>query len=129
MKNIKKDLNAVNEELMALTKKIEELIVAAGKVEKPKLAKKPKAKVVKAKSVKKTVAKKAPVKKPAAKKPGKLSAIDTVLAVINKSEMGINTAELMKKTGFNAKKVHNNVFKLKKQGKIKAGKKGVYVKA
>jgi hypothetical protein len=34
----------------------------------------------------------------------------------------------MQKTGYDAKKIHNLVYKLKKQGKIKSETKGVYVK-
>ena len=72
--------------------------------------------------------KKAAVKavKPAAKKP--LTAADTVLGVIKRSKKGVDTATLMKKTGYDRKKVANIVFKLRKQGKIKSEKKGVYLK-
>ena len=35
----------------------------------------------------------------------------------------------MKKTGFSEKQIHNIVYKLKKQGKVKSEGKGVYVKA
>ncbi len=35
----------------------------------------------------------------------------------------------MKKTGFNEKQIHNNVYKLKKQSKVKSVGRGVYVKA
>jgi hypothetical protein len=35
----------------------------------------------------------------------------------------------MQKTGYENKKIHNLVYKLKKQGKIKSETKGVYVKA
>jgi predicted Rossmann fold nucleotide-binding protein DprA/Smf involved in DNA uptake len=128
MKNLKKDLNAVNKEIKALAKKVDKLIVEAGKLEKPKVAKKPKAKIVKKKSVKKTVTKKIAVKKPATKKPTK-TAVDTILGVIKRSKKGVNTAALIKKTGFNAKKVQNIIFKLKKQGKIKSEKKGIYLLA
>jgi hypothetical protein len=51
--------------------------------------------------------------------------IDTVLTIIKKSKKGLNTATLMKKTGFSKKKIHNNVYKLKKQGKIKSVSRGV----
>lgn len=128
MINLKKNLQAVNRELKALAKKVDQIVVAVGKLEKAKVTKKPKAKVVKRKPVKKTVAKKVAVKKPAAKKPTK-TVIDTVLAIINRSKKGINTAALMKKTGFSEKQIHNNVYKLKKQGKVKSIGKGVYLKA
>ena len=133
MKNLKKNLQAVNKELKALAKKVDRLAFAAGKLEKPKVAKKPKAKVVKRKPVRKTVAKKVAakkraVKKVAAKKTTK-TVIDTVLAIIRRSKKGVNTAALMKKTGFNERQIHNNVYKLKKQGKVKSVGKGVYLKA
>ncbi len=123
MKNLKKNLQAVNKELKALAKKVDKIVVAVGKLEKPKAAKKPKAKAVKKKPVKKTVAKKVAVKKTTK------TVIDTVLAIIRRSKKGVNTATLMKKTGFSEKKIHNNVYKLKKQGKVKSVGKGVYLKA
>ena len=128
MKNLKKNLQAVNRDLKALSKKVDRLVVAVGKLEKPKVAKKPKAKVVKRKPVKKTVAKKVAAKKPAAKKTTK-TVIDTVLAIIRRSKKGVNTATLMKKTGLNERQIHNNVYKLKKQGKVKSVGRGVYLKA
>ena len=133
MKNLKKNLQAVNRELKALAKKVDRLAVAAGKLEKPKVAKKPKAKAVKRKPARKTVAKKVAAKKRAVKKVVKKkttkTAIDTVLSIIKRSKKGVNTAALMKKTGFNEKQIHNNVYKLKKQGKVKSVGKGVYLKA
>ncbi len=128
MKNLKKDLSAVSKEIIVLAKKVDKLIVVAGKLEKPKATKKPKTKVAKRKPVKKTVAKKVAAKKPAVKKTAK-TAIDTVLGIIKGYKRGVNTAALMKKTGFNQKKIYNNIGKLKKQGKIKSEKKGVYLKA
>ena len=122
MKNLKKNLQTVNRELKTLAKKVDKLVVAVRKLEKPK------AKPVKAKPVKKTVAKKVAVKKPAAKKTTK-TVIDTVLAMIRRSKKGVSAAALMKKTGFNEKQIHNNVYKLKKQGKVKSIGKGVYLKA
>ena len=129
MKNLKKNLQAVNRELKALAKKVDKIAVAVGKLDKPKVTKKPKAKPVKAKPAKKTVAKKVAVKKPAAKKPGQLTAVDTVLGFIERSEKGIDTAALIKETGFSEKKIHNIVYKLKKQGKVKSVGRGLYLKA
>jgi hypothetical protein len=63
MKNLKKNLLAVNRELKALAKKVDKIVVAVGKLEKTKVAKKPKAKAVKKKPVRKTVAKKVAVTK------------------------------------------------------------------
>ena len=116
---LKKDLQTVNKELNALVKKTESLLKAFDKLEKPKAAKKPKAKAVKTKPVKKIVVKKA----------APVTAADTVLAIIKRSKKGVNSETLMKKTGYNQKKISNLVFKLRKQGKIKSVGKGVYLKA
>ncbi len=128
MKNLRKDLQTVHKDLKALAKKVDKLIVVVGKLEKPKATKKPKAKAVKRKPVKKTVAKKIAAKKPAVKKATK-TAIDTILGIIKKSKKGVDTATLMKKTGFKGRKIYDIVKSLKKQGKVKSGGHGVYVKA
>ena len=86
---------------------------------------KPKKKIAK-KTVQKTVAKKA-VKKAVTKKP--VTAVDTVLKIINKSKKGVDTSTLMKKTGYNQRKIANLIYKLNKQGKIKSVGRGVYLKA
>ena len=116
MKNLKKSLQSVNKDLNALSKKVDKIIVAAGKFEKPK-------------TVRKKAVKKVAVKKPAAKKAVKLTAADTMFAVINRSKKGVGVAELMKKTEFDLKKTYNIIYKLKSQGKIKSVEKGVYKKA
>jgi predicted regulator of amino acid metabolism with ACT domain len=126
MKNLKKNLKSVNKDLRALAKKVDGMIVTVGKLEKQK--------TLKAKPVKKAAAQKAPVKKiavkkPAAKKPVKLTAADTVFGFIKRYRKGVDVSTLMEKTGFNRKKIYNNVKVLKKQGKIKSVRKGVYVNA
>jgi hypothetical protein len=133
-KNLKKDLQAVNKELKALSKKVEKAIAAVDKLEKAKVVKaKPARKAaVKKPAVKKTAAKparKAAVKKPAAKKAAQLSAVDTAFGFIKRYKKGISTAAIMEKTGFDQKKVYNIIYKLNKLGKIKSVGKGVYVKA
>jgi len=136
MKNLKKNLQSVNKDLKALAKKVDRMTVTVGKLEKQKTLKtKPvKKTVAKAKPVKKVAAKKAPVKKvavkkPAAKKPVKLTAADTVLGVIKRYRKGVDVSTLMEKTGFNKRKIYDNVKVLKKRGKIKSAGIGVYVKA
>jgi len=124
IKKLKKDLQAVNKDLNALVKKTESLLNAVDKLDKPKTAKKPKAKPAKAKAPKK-----APAKKAAVKKSAPVTTADTVLAIINRSKKGVNPETLIKKTGYNQKKISNLVYKLRKQGKIKSPEKGIYVKA
>ena len=144
--DLKKQLQQVSKEIKALSKKVDKLVAAAGKAAKPKKAAPKKAAAKKKAPAKKAVAKKtvakkaapkkkapakkaAPKKKAPAKKATKVTAADAVLKVINRSKKGVNTAALMKKTGFDNKKVANIIFKLKKQGKISNPEKGLYVKA
>jgi len=132
--DLKKQLQQVSKQIKALSKKVDKLVTAAGKASKPKKAAAKKTAAKKA-VAKKKVAKKAPAKKAAAKKKApakkasKVTAADAVLKVINRTKKGVNTATLMKRTGFDNKKVANIIFKLKKQGKIKNPEKGLYVKA
>ena len=128
---IKKELQAVQKELKALSKKVDKLKIALEKENKPKpkATKKAATKKVKKGPVKKAATKKATPKKAAPKKKAKVTAADSVLKVIQSLKKGTNTEALMKKTGFDKKKIANIVFKLKKQGKITVPKKGLYMKA
>jgi hypothetical protein len=67
---------------------------------------------------------KAPVQEPAG-----VTATDAVFSIIEHSKDGVGTAAIKTQTGFKDKKIHNIIYKLKKQGKIKSKKKGVYVRA
>lgn len=112
MKSIMKDLELMTRGLKALTKRVETLAGKMGKTEQ-KTPKEVKAKVKRA-------------VKPTAAKRKRVVATDAVLSFIKRSRKGITTAALKEKTGFNETKVRNVVFRLKKQGKIKAERKGVY---
>ena len=114
MNQLKKDLKAVAKDLNKLTQKTEKMIKQLEKLEKAQAAKKPKA---------------IAVKKTVAKKPTRLSASGTVLAIVKRSRKGIDTATLEKKTGFKGRKIRDTIFRLRKQGKIKSERKGIYVKA
>ena len=117
---IKKELTIMKKNITAIGKKLEKLLKAVEKSEtKP-------TKASKAKAVKAKPAKKAP-KSPAKKKAVKATATDQVLKIINRSKKGVDTATLMKKTGFDEKKVRNIIFKTLKQGKIKKADRGIYV--
>ena len=107
-----RDLQSLQRQFKALEKNMDKLIAAAGKIEKPKAAKK------------------APAKKaPATKRAAKPTATDQVLGIIKRSKKGVNIKTLMDKTGFNNKKVTNILQRTYKQGKIKRVGKGVYVGA
>jgi len=115
MSQLEKDLKAVAKDLKGLTQNTDRMIKRLEKLEKKaQTAKKPKAKVV---------------KKAVAKKPAKLSANETVLAIIKRSRKAIGKAALIEKTGFEGKKIKNTTYRLIKQGKIRKDQKGLYVKA
>ena len=133
MKNLKKSLNAVNKELKGLVKKTESLMKAVDRIEKAQAAKAKKASPKKKsnpRAVKKVAAKKTPAKKtPAKKTRPKLTATDKILNIINKSKKGVSVQALIKKTGFDQRKIANILFRVSKMGKIKSVSRGVYVGA
>ena len=57
----------------------------------------------------------------------RVTATDQVLDIINRSKKGVNTASLMKKTGFDRQKVRNILQRTYKQGKIKRAERGIYI--
>ena len=114
MKELERDLQSVLKSLRALTQKTDKMIKRLEKLEKAQAAKKPKVKAI---------------KKAVARKPAKVSASGTVLAIIKRSRKGVDKATLIKKTGFEDKKIRDITYRLRKQGKIKGEPKGLYVKA
>ncbi len=118
-------LKTVVDGLKAMAQGIEVLAEKLDTIAKARLDEKAKTEV-KAKPARKAPAK--PFKKPVAKKEKPATAADTVLGIINRSKKGVDIAALVEKTGFEPKKIHNIVYKLKKQGKIKSEEKGVYLK-
>ena len=125
MKKLKKDLWAVSKSLKSLTKKTERLTKAVAKLEKSQAATKRKPKA-KAKTTRKAVARK---KGAAKKKTATLTATDQVLKIIKRSKKGVDAPTLLKKTGFEDKKIRNILFRSSKQGKIKKAGRGIYVGA
>jgi len=134
MKGLKKDLQALGKGLQALAKKTEALAKQLEKAQpvkaKPvkKAAPGKKAAPVKAKPVKKAapVKAKAVRKAPVKKKAAGITDTDKVLNIIKRSKKGVPVQTLIEKTGFNAKKVANIVFRAFKEGKIKRAGKGIY---
>lgn len=118
MKHFSKDLQDVVKTLKSATAKIEKLQKQFSEMAK----KHPKIPAKKA-AAKKTVARKVAPKRAGA------TASDKVLAIVNRSKKGVDSADVMKKTGFDKKKVANIFARMKKQGKIKNSAKGIYLKA
>jgi putative endonuclease len=106
----KRDLQSLKRQFKAIEKKMEKLIAAAERSDKPRAAKK-------------APAKKAPV----TRKTAQPTATDQVLNIIKRSKKGVNAATLMTKTGFDLKKVKNILQRTYKQGKIKRVGKGIYL--
>ena len=125
MKQLKREFKSVLKSLKALSQKTGKMIKTLDKLEKSQMGKKTR---VKAKPKAKAI-KKAPVRKLAASKKTKLTAADTILSVIKRSSKGVDTAALTKKTGLEGRKIWDITYRLKKQGKIKKDRKGLYLKA
>lgn len=125
MKDLQKLLEGVADGLKSLSKGIDDVagkldaLVKAQATGAKKAAPKPAKKATKPAKAKKAA-------KPAKKKT--VTAADTVFAIIKRSKKGIGIAGIKKKTDFNDKKIHNIIYKLKKQEKIQSISKGVYTK-
>ena len=124
MKALKRDLQSVIKSLNLLTIKAEKIAEALEKIDAPQPAKKSVAKTA-SRPAKKSVAKTA--KKTATKKEKPETATELVLKIIKKRKKGIDTATLQEKTNFDAIKVRNIIFRLKRQKKIKSEARGIYV--
>ena len=120
---IAQDLKALNKDIQSLGKTLDRLLKAVEKDTKSK------AKPTKKIAAKKAPAKKAPTKKATAKKAAPPTATDEILKIIRRSKKGVDAPTLIKKTGFNQKKVRNILFRTYKQGKIKRLEKGIYIGA
>lgn len=125
MKALKKDLKSVGKALKSLTKQTERMAKKLDKLEKSQARKRPKAKArAKARPAKRgAVSKKTPPKKTK-----RVPASDVVLKVISRSRKGVGMATLEARTGFKDKKIRDIIYRLKKLGKIKSLRAGLYVK-
>ena len=135
MKELQSLLKMVSDGLKTLAQGVEAIAEKVDEAAKSKSSGQAKSKKQSAPGKKaETVSEKATTaKKPAAKVGQKktvkpITAVDTVLNIIGRSKNGVNTAAIKAKTGYDQKKIANLVYKLKKQGKIKAVETGVYVK-
>ena len=122
---LKRDLQAVKKDIVALQKKMEKLLNAYGKPQKPKAAKKPKRKVVKSKTKRSVKVRKTTLRE----KAPTITATEQILKIVRRSRKGVDVPMLKAKTGFDDKKVRNIVFRASKEGKIKKVGRGTYVGA
>lgn len=122
LQDIQNELHGVVRHIQQLTDRVATIVSAIGKlaetdspaVTQPKRA---------------PARKKVLVKNGVVEKIKRIPATRIVMDIIKNSEQGMNTADLMKVTGFNQRKIHNITFRLKNQGRIKSGERGVYEKA
>ena len=122
MEKLNRELKAVSKTLSILAQKVEKIRKKVD--EQIRFSKLSKVKPVKKKAVKSVPSKKVVVRKTAPP-----TAADNIFLIIKESKTGINTSDLMIKTGYYRKSISNTIYKLTKQGKIKTVAKGVYVKA
>jgi len=113
MKHIRNDLRALSKSLDQLKRKIEQITKKVDKLDK----------------VQATRARVKPVKKVSTGKKVKRTAIDSVMAVINRSRKGVTTAQIKAKTGFDDRKIWDTINRAKRQGMVKSAGKGIYIKA
>ena len=105
MKKLTNDLYSVAKNLKALTQKTEKLAKELDRIQKASA---------------KTV------KKPVQAKGKRVTASEAILAIVQKSKKGVDAGTLKMKTGFNSQKIRDNIYRLKKQGKIKTVSRGIY---
>ena len=124
MKQFKRSLESILKGLKALTEKAEKLEKQLVKFEKEQTTKKAKPKA----KVKPKRMRKAPARRPVSKKAAKITAVDSVLGIIRNSKGEVTTAQIKKETDFSNQKIFDIISRAKKQGKVKAIKRGVYTK-
>ena len=123
MTPLRKNLQTIENGLEALlqrTREMKEMLDAIESVlttERPKKKVEARAKSTKRKSVGKT----------AKKKSAKVTATQAVINVISKSKEGATSSQIKKETGLNERQIWGIINRMKKQGKIRSEKRGLYV--
>ncbi|RPH49900.1 MAG: hypothetical protein EHM85_12285 [Desulfobacteraceae bacterium] len=116
MKKAKKQVKPVKKVAAKATK----AVVLKKKIAvKGKATKKIKAKPVKAAKSKTTAVKKAPA--------SQATILGSVLGAIKKSKNGVAIGKIKEKTGLEQRQLSNALYKLSRNGKIKAKERGIYV--
>ena len=125
MKELKKDLKSVVRGLKSLTREAEKIGKKLDRLEKAQARQRPKAKLrAKARSAKRG----AVPQKRSPRKTTRVPASDVVFKVISRCRKGVSMDVLKVQTGFKDKKIRDIVYRLKKLGKIKSLRAGLYVK-
>jgi predicted Rossmann fold nucleotide-binding protein DprA/Smf involved in DNA uptake len=103
---IQKELAKISKDLVKMSKRVEKLSASMPK--------------------RKGRAQKATMPRSSAPTKVKKSGTQRVLTLINRSRDGVDARTLIKKTGFQDKKIRNIIFKAQKEGKIERVERGVY---
>ena len=103
---IKKEMARISKDLQKMSRRIQKLTTSIPNI--------------------KGRAKKVNMPRPVAAPRGKKSGTQTVLGMIKKSKAGIAAETLIKKTGYEDKKIRNILFRAWKDGKIERVRRGVY---
>lgn len=82
-----------------------------------------------AKVIKKSLRRSESAQKIGGRQPREGTATSDVFSIIKSTRAGVDTETLKKKTGFPEKKIWNIINRLKREGKIRATKRGVYVRS
>ena len=123
---LRKVLQSIEKGLEGLAKRTKDMQTLLDNLEEALAVEQPQARG----AAKRKPAKRAPARKRSVrKKPAKGTGTDVVLTIIGKSKRGVSTAQIKAKTGYSERKIWDIVNRLKKQGKIKSEKKGIYMKA
>jgi transcriptional repressor NrdR len=112
--NLKSVLSFMSNTLKILYKETENLTHKVEKLERVRAAEEAK--------------KRARERKIAKRRAKSLMMTEAVLKIIRRHKKGVDFSKLKNKTGFNKKEIQNIVYKLKKQGKVKSGGIGIYLK-
>ncbi len=124
MKDIAKDVQRLFEGLKAVTRQMDRLITRADKLAQAQAAQKREA------QAKAKPSRKAPLRKSMkGKRSGALGATDQVLSNISRAKKGVDVPTLIRKTGFEGRKIRNIVARAMKLGRIERAGRGVYLAA
>ena len=134
MKETDKVLKAIAEGLKLMAKAIDSVADQVNSLAAPATKAKTKPPVKKARKAKAPAkpakkASKKPSRRSAAKGRKKAPATDVVMAVIQNADSPVDNNKISSETGFDAKKVANLVYQLKKKGRIKNVERGMYAPA
>ena len=120
---IQTELHSLVKLIQQLSESVAAIVAAMEKLTQPDLPQEQE-KVKRAPTRKKVI-----IKDGVVEKIKRIPATQIVYDLIQKSQQGMDTAALMKTTGFDQRKVHNIIFRLKKQGLVKRVGRGVHKKA